>query len=267
MRRKIKKMDCIEYLSVQAPLEKVNMLEDKQSKYIHEFVKRKEYSIVGKIRRNGFSQRDVDRQWNQIVNMIRKKQISGIVVANMAAISSSVADAYFKVGLVIEAGGIVGDIVLGQHLAHIGAAGGVADERRTVADEGDGLVPGHLQTLHQAQCHEVTDMQRVRRAVKANVERGFAVVDHVFDLFLIGHLRDQAAGDQFIIQYPVDPIVDSLVHITLLNILEFVWLCLSPAYQSYYDRNNKSGKYHSCIDQEHPKSQIIRDQRDQSVIP
>ena len=107
MRRKIKKMDCIEYLSVQDPLEKVNMLEDKQSKYIHEFVKRKEYSIVGKIRRNGFSQRDVDRQWNQIVNMIRKKQISGVVVANMAAISSSVADAYFKVGLVIEAGGIV----------------------------------------------------------------------------------------------------------------------------------------------------------------
>lgn len=51
---------------------------------------------MGKIRRNGFSQRDVDRQWNQIVNMIRKKQISGVVVANMAAISSSVADAYFN---------------------------------------------------------------------------------------------------------------------------------------------------------------------------
>lgn len=50
------------------------MLEDKQSKYIHEFVKRKEYTIVGKMRRNGFSQRDVDRQWNQIVNMIRKSK-------------------------------------------------------------------------------------------------------------------------------------------------------------------------------------------------
>jgi hypothetical protein len=114
MRRKIKKMDCIEYLSVQAPLEKVNMLEDKQSKYIHEFVKRKEYSIVGKIRRNGFSQRDV-----QIVNMIRKKQISGVVVANMAAISSSVADAYFKVGLVIEAGGIVVTVDEGRLDMHI----------------------------------------------------------------------------------------------------------------------------------------------------
>ena len=109
MRRKIKKMDCIEYLSVQAPLEKVNMLEDKQSKYIHEFVKRKEYSIVGKIRRNGFSQRDVDRQWNQIVNMIRKKQISGVVVA----------DAYFKVGLVIEAGGIVVTVDEGRLDMHI----------------------------------------------------------------------------------------------------------------------------------------------------
>ena len=30
MRRKIKKMDCIEYLSVQAPLEKVKMLEEEQ---------------------------------------------------------------------------------------------------------------------------------------------------------------------------------------------------------------------------------------------
>lgn len=78
-----------------------------------------EYSIVGKIRRNGFSQRDVDRQWNQIVNMIRKKQISGVVVANMAAISSSVADAYFKVGLVIEAGGIVVTVDEGRLDMHI----------------------------------------------------------------------------------------------------------------------------------------------------
>lgn len=100
-------MDCIEYLSVQAPLEKVNMLEDKQSKYIHDFAKKSEYCIVGKMRRNGFSQRDVDRQWMQIVNMIRKKQIKGVVVANMAAVSSSVADAYYKVGLINEAGGVV----------------------------------------------------------------------------------------------------------------------------------------------------------------
>ena len=119
MRRKIKKMDCIEYLSVQAPLEKVNMLEDKQSRYIHDFVKRSEFHIVGKIRRNGFSQRDVDRQWMQIVNMSRKKQISGVVVANMAAVSSSLADAYYKVGLIIEAGGVVATVDEGRLDMHI----------------------------------------------------------------------------------------------------------------------------------------------------
>ena len=69
--------------------------------------KKSEYNIVGKIRRNGFSQRDVDRQWLQIANMIRKKQISGVVVANMAAVSSSLADAYLKVGVIVEAGGVV----------------------------------------------------------------------------------------------------------------------------------------------------------------
>lgn len=119
MRRKIKKMDCIEYLSVQAPLEKVNKLEDKQSRYIHDYVKRSEYQIVGKMRRNGFSQRDVDRQWMQIVNMIRKKQICGVVVANMAAVSSSVADAYYKVGLIVEAGGIIVTVDEGRLDMHI----------------------------------------------------------------------------------------------------------------------------------------------------
>lgn len=119
MRKKIRKMDCIEYLSVQAPLEKVNMLEDKQSRYIHDFAKRSEFHIVGKIRRNGFSQRDVDRQWMQIVNMIRKKQISGVVVANMAAVSSSLADAYYKGGLIIEAGGVVATVDEGRLDMHI----------------------------------------------------------------------------------------------------------------------------------------------------
>ena len=119
MRKKIRKMDCIEYLSVQAPLEKVNMLDDKQSRYIHDFAKRSEFHIVGKIRRNGFSQRDVDRQWMQIVNMIRKKQISGVVVANMAAVSSSLADAYYKVGLIIEAGGVVATVDEGRLDMHI----------------------------------------------------------------------------------------------------------------------------------------------------
>ena len=108
MVKKIRKtIDCIEYLSVKASLDKVNMLEDKQSKYIREFVANKEYRIVGTMRRNGFSQRDVNRQWADIVSKIRKKQIRGVVVANMAAVTEDLKDAYKKVGEIVAAGGII----------------------------------------------------------------------------------------------------------------------------------------------------------------
>ena len=101
--KKRKIYDCIEYLSVEAPLEKVDCLEDKQSKYIREYVKNKEYSIVGTERRHGFSQGDVNRQWAAIVRLIRAQR----VVANMAAVSDSVPDAFYKVGQIIDAGGII----------------------------------------------------------------------------------------------------------------------------------------------------------------
>lgn len=105
--KKRKIYDCIEYLSVEAPLEKVDCLEDKQSKYIREYVKNKEYSIVGTERRHGFSQGDVNRQWAAIVRLIKAKRVDGVVVANMAAISESVPDAFYKVGQIIDAGGII----------------------------------------------------------------------------------------------------------------------------------------------------------------
>ena len=132
----------------------------------------------------------------QELNVVERLEPLGIVEHERLAVR----EVNEALHLTLETLGIVLDGLLSKHLAHIGAAGGVADERRAVADEGDGLVAGHLQALHQAQRHKVTNVQRIRRAVKANVKRGFAVVDHVFDLFLIGHLRDQAAFDQFIIQ-------------------------------------------------------------------
>lgn len=106
-KKKRKVFDCIEYLSVEAPLEKVDFLEDKQSKYIREYVKNKEYSIVGTERRHGFSQGDVNRQWATIVKLIRDKRVDGVVVSNMAAVSDSVPDAFYKVGQIIDAGGII----------------------------------------------------------------------------------------------------------------------------------------------------------------
>lgn len=100
-------IECIEYLSVEGALDLVNKLEDNQSRYIREHINNKPYKIVGTVRRNGFSQNDVNRQWNWILNKIRKKQVQGIVIANMAAVSNDLPDAYRKVGQVIEAGGVL----------------------------------------------------------------------------------------------------------------------------------------------------------------
>ena len=107
------------------------------------------------------------------------------------------------------------DVFLGQHLAHVRAPGGIADHGRAAADERDRAVACHLKPLHQAQRHEVTDMQRVCRAVKANVERRLAVVDHVADVLFIRHLRNQTARLQFFVNtHRVSPsIVRKLVNI------------------------------------------------------
>lgn len=89
---------CVSYLQ---------LLEDKQSKYIHEYVKNKEYMIVGTERRHGFSQNDVDRQWHQIVDKIRKKQVDGVIVTNMSVITDNLIDAFVKIAQVQAAGGII----------------------------------------------------------------------------------------------------------------------------------------------------------------
>lgn len=120
MKKKRKQFDCIEYLSVVAPLDKVDYFEDKQRRYIREYVANKEYRIVGTMRRHGFSQSDVNRQWNEISHLIRKKKVQGVVIANMKSIATSMPDAFYKVGQIIDAGGIVVTVDEGRLQMNIG---------------------------------------------------------------------------------------------------------------------------------------------------
>ena len=53
----------------------------------------------------------------------------------------------------------------GQHLAQITSAGRITDHA------------GHLHPLHQAQRHEMTDMQAVCSRVKADIKGRLTVVD------------------------------------------------------------------------------------------
>ena len=91
------------------------------------------------------------------------------------------------------------DVLFGEHFAHIRPAGGVTDHGGATADQGNGLVPRHLQPLHQSQGHKMTGGQAVGGAVKANVENRLAAVDHFPDLFLVGDLGNQPPGLQFFV--------------------------------------------------------------------
>ena len=49
----------------------------------------------------------MDRQWHQIVDKIRKKQVDGVIVANMSVITDNLIDAFIKIAQVQDAGGII----------------------------------------------------------------------------------------------------------------------------------------------------------------
>ena len=91
------------------------------------------------------------------------------------------------------------DILAGEHLSHVGASRGVAYHCSAAADKSYRLVASHLQSLHERKSHEMTCREAVCGAVKTDIKRGLAVVDHLFDFRLVRHLRDKSARDEFFV--------------------------------------------------------------------
>ena len=125
----------------------------------------------------------------QKLNVVERLEPFGVAQHNSLALGE--VNELFH--LLLKALGIVRYCLFGEHLTHIGPAGGVADVARCRPPmSATGAVPGHLEALHKAQGHEVAHVQReYGGAVKANVEGGFSVIDHVFYLIFIGYLRDE----------------------------------------------------------------------------
>ncbi len=95
--------------------------------------------------------------------------------------------------LLLKAFTVVVDRLGGHHLAKVGASRRIADHRGTAAHQRDGLIACHLQALHQAKCHKVSDMKAVRRRIEADVKYGFSVVDQFPDLRLVSQLCEQTS--------------------------------------------------------------------------
>jgi hypothetical protein len=102
-----RKREFIALLSTTGSLIETEKREEKQERYIRNFVKTQDIEIVGVVRRNGLGQADLNRQFEKITQMIRQKRAEGVIVVNMMAISTDIPDAYYKVGKIIDAGGII----------------------------------------------------------------------------------------------------------------------------------------------------------------
>lgn len=96
---------CVVYLSTKGDMFSADKRELRQLSYIQEYAKAHNVKIVKKMRRDVLGQADVNRHYDLMVDMIRKGIVDGIILANMMSVSSSVADAYHKVGKVKDVGG------------------------------------------------------------------------------------------------------------------------------------------------------------------
>ena len=90
--------------------------------------------------------------------------------------------------LLAEAFCIVVNFFLGQHLTHIGLAGGITNHGGTAADQRNRAMAGLLQASHNNQLQEMADMQGICCGIKANIERGLMVIQQVTYLFFVGAL-------------------------------------------------------------------------------
>ena len=101
--------------------------------------------------------------------------------------------------LYLEAVTVVLNHLRSHHLTHIGTSGRISDHSCSAANQGDGLISCHLQTLHQAKSHEMTNMQTVCSRIETNVESCLSFIYHFFDFFFICNLGNQTAGYQLVI--------------------------------------------------------------------
>jgi len=91
------------------------------------------------------------------------------------------------------------DLVLSQHLAHLGLATGVAHHGRAASYKGDRAVSRALQVHHGHDRYQASGVQAGRCAVKADVECHGSAPQHIAHGVLVGHLGDEPAPGQRVV--------------------------------------------------------------------
>ncbi len=152
------------------------------------------HTLFVALKRQHFVDREAGSDLAENVDVIKVEQPVRVVDHNSLIVREVDKAAH----LLFEARNIVINILFCEHFTHIGFSRRVADHSRAAAEQGNRLVARHLQTLHKAERHKMTDVQAVRCRVEANVKRSFARVYHLAYLVLVGHLGDQASCGKFV---------------------------------------------------------------------
>ena len=125
--KKIEKpIRCYVYLSTNGDMRTSEFKEKKQLRYINDYAKAHNIKVSKILHRGILGVHSTNKQFDMIVESIRKKEVDGVLVANMGAISTSIGDAYSKVAKVIIAGGQMITVDEGNLNLNIKRLGGIA---------------------------------------------------------------------------------------------------------------------------------------------
>lgn len=125
-KKKMKKINCFVYLAVDADERTVEAKEIKQLRYIKEYAAAHNIHTVKVYHKDMLGQTVVNGHFRNMLQKLENKEADRILIANMGAISVGLADAYYKVGLVVASGGQMITVDEGNLSLNIKALGGVA---------------------------------------------------------------------------------------------------------------------------------------------
>ena len=106
MARREKAINVIAYLSTDGNMYSAPGKEKKQLRYIKEYAKAHNIHIVRTFNRDIANNVDVVKHFRTMASLIANGRADGVIVVNTEAISISLSDAYYKVGLIVEVGGV-----------------------------------------------------------------------------------------------------------------------------------------------------------------
>jgi hypothetical protein len=149
---------------------------------------------------------EMDADVAQKLDIAQGQQPVGVIHGHRAALVK----VKVAVHLDVDALAVFPDRLLGQHLPHLGLAAGVADHRRPAARQKDGPMPGALQVHHGHNLHQASRVQADRGAVKTNVERDLFLGQHLAHRVLVGHLGDETALNQFVVNVHANLLLQGL---------------------------------------------------------